>query len=95
MTNSNDGARPHSAEYFGEERDFWWNSDFLDLMADRLEFGGIHNIADVGCGVGHWSALIHSRLPPDAELIGIDGDPANVAEAIARFAAWRFDSDKT
>lgn len=26
---------PHSAEYFGEQRDFWWNHDFLQLMARR------------------------------------------------------------
>lgn len=25
----------HSEEYFGEQRDFWWNGDFLELMAKR------------------------------------------------------------
>jgi hypothetical protein len=30
---SND--RPHSADYFGPQRDFWWNDDFVDLMARR------------------------------------------------------------
>ena len=27
--------KPHSAEYFGPQRDFWWNRDFLDLRAKR------------------------------------------------------------
>jgi hypothetical protein len=25
----------HSAEYFGDTRDHWWNADFLQLMARR------------------------------------------------------------
>ena len=34
---SND--KPHSADYFGPQRDFWWNDDFLDLMARRWRLG--------------------------------------------------------
>ena len=28
----------HSAEYFGDTRDYWWNPDFLALIAERLMF---------------------------------------------------------
>jgi 2-polyprenyl-3-methyl-5-hydroxy-6-metoxy-1,4-benzoquinol methylase len=84
--------RPHSAEYFGEERDHWWNADFLDLMACRLRLTEITSIVDVGCGIGHWSALIHPRLAPGAGLIGIDLDPANVAGALERTARLARDS---
>lgn len=30
-------ALAHSEELFGAFRDFWWNSDFLDLMAQRWQ----------------------------------------------------------
>jgi ubiquinone/menaquinone biosynthesis C-methylase UbiE len=86
MTDSPASQAPHSAEYFGEERDHWWNGDFLDLLADRLRLGEVSRIADIGCGVGHWSMLVHARLAKDAELIGIDRDAVNVAGAIERAA---------
>ena len=41
----------HSAEYFGDTRDFWWNADFLRLMARRLSFDRVGDVLDVGCGV--------------------------------------------
>src|SRR5260221_5083926 len=27
--------KPHSADHFNLQREFWWNRDFLDLMAQR------------------------------------------------------------
>ena len=27
--------QPHSAEYFGDQRDHWWNADYLALIARR------------------------------------------------------------
>jgi hypothetical protein len=32
-------GEPHSAAYFEAQRDFWWNLDFLELVADRLDPG--------------------------------------------------------
>ena len=32
--------QPHSADQFGAQRDFWWNRDFLDLMAAPEADGG-------------------------------------------------------
>ena len=46
---------PHSAAHFGEQRDFWWHRDFLDLMALRWKLADASSIADIGCGLGHWS----------------------------------------
>lgn len=37
MTKPKNASRPHSTEYFGTERDFFWNADFLDLLARRLD----------------------------------------------------------
>jgi len=86
MVDSNTKVRPHSDEYFGDERDFWWNEDFLDLMARRLGLKTVKRIADIGCGIGHWSALMFARIGADAELVGIDRDPANVSQARERMA---------
>ena len=44
----------HSAEYFGDSRDYWWNDDFLTLALQRWSVTEVRNLLDVGCGVGHW-----------------------------------------
>lgn len=72
---------PHSAEYFGPQRDFWWNRDFLDLMAKRWRLDEATTLADIGCGQGHWSRLLYSYLKPPARLTGVDREPRWVAEA--------------
>ena len=73
--------QPHSAEWFGEQRDFWWNRDFLDLMAKRWRLAEASSLADIGCGLGHWSRLLYPYLRPPARLTGVDREPRWVAEA--------------
>jgi ubiquinone/menaquinone biosynthesis C-methylase UbiE len=75
----------HSAEYFGEQRDFWWNRDFLDLMAVRWRLKEASSLADIGCGLGHWSRLLYSYLRPPARLAGVDREARWVAEAPEQF----------
>jgi len=48
----------HSEIYFGEVRDYWWNHDFLQLMAKRWNLETVDSVLDVGCGVGHWGRLL-------------------------------------
>lgn len=76
---------PHSAEWFGEQRDFWWNRDFLDLMAVRWRLHEASSLADIGCGLGHWSRLLYAYLRPPARLAGVDREPRWVAEAPQHF----------
>ena len=52
----------HSAVQFGKQRDFWWHRDFLDLMALRWKLADASSIADIGCGLGHWSRLLYRYL---------------------------------
>lgn len=75
---SNQPFRPHSADYFGEDRNYLWNSDYLDLLAKRLGLCDVRSIADVGCGVGHWSAVLRPRAAAAAKLVGVDSDLRNL-----------------
>src|SRR5262245_44917605 len=77
----------HSAEYFGDTRDFWWNQDFLELMAARWQLARVSDVLDVGCGVGHWGALLGRVLPPEARVTGVDRDPSWVEKARERARA--------
>lgn len=77
--------QPHSAEQFGPQRDFWWHPDFLDLMAVRWRLQDASSLADIGCGLGHWSRLLYPRLRPSARYVGVDREPRWVAEAAQQF----------
>src|SRR5947207_14797692 len=78
-------ARPRSAEQFGEQRDFWWNRDFLDLMAFRWRLNEASSLADIGCGQCHWSRLLYPYLRQPAQLSAIDRDARWVTEAEQHF----------
>lgn len=84
MSTPDSPAKPHSAEYFGEQRDFWWNQDYVALLARRWRLDQVRMALDVGCGVGHWSRVILPHLPAEARLFGIDREPEWVKEAAAR-----------
>jgi SAM-dependent methyltransferase len=75
--------KPHSADYFGPQRDFWWNADFLDLMARRWRLAEVRRVLDVGCGAGHWARQILPRCHAEATLLGVDREPRWIAEARA------------
>lgn len=75
----------HSAEQFGPQRDFWWQRDFLELMATRWRLCEASSLADIGCGQGHWSRLLYPYLRSPARLVGVDREPRWVTEAAANF----------
>ena len=83
MSNSDsiESDKPHSADYFGESRDYWWNKDFLQLMAKRLEFVNVTKVLDAGCGVGHWGRVLSAILPQGAQIFGIDLEDTWITEA--------------
>lgn len=68
-------ANAHSENYFQDYRNFWWNDDFLDLMAKRLHLSQYHSLLDVGCGQCHWSKLLAGHLAKPAKIYAIDQDP--------------------
>jgi ubiquinone/menaquinone biosynthesis C-methylase UbiE len=74
----------HSAPFLDEQRDHWWNRDFLELMARRLQLDRVHSVLDVGCGLGHWGRALGQVLPRDAQVTGIDRERVWIEEARAR-----------
>ncbi|HXA79717.1 MAG TPA: methyltransferase domain-containing protein [Opitutaceae bacterium] len=65
----------HSADYFGDYRDHWWNPDFVELMAERLKWANRSRILEVGSGMGHWTRVIAPHLSPGAAIACVDHDP--------------------
>src|SRR3954463_780938 len=72
---------PHSAEQFGAQREFWWNRDFLELMARRWRLNEASSLADIGCGLCHWSRLLFPYLRKPGKLVAVDREPRWLAEA--------------
>lgn len=81
----------HSADYFGDSRDHWWNTDYLELMARRIDLGAVRSVLDVGCGLGHWGRALLPVLPPEARVVGVDREADSIAEAIRRAKARKID----
>ncbi|WP_437287836.1 class I SAM-dependent methyltransferase [Sorangium sp. So ce406] len=77
----------HSAEYFGDTRDSWWNHDYVELLARRWGLSRVREVLDVGCGVGHWGRVLGGVLPRAARITGVDRDPVWVEKAAERAAA--------
>jgi SAM-dependent methyltransferase len=73
----------HSVEVLGDWRDEWWDPEFLQLMARRLQLAEVGSALDVGAGRGHWGRTLLPHLHPKAELTGLDREAAWVAEAAA------------
>ncbi len=68
-------VKGHSEEYFGDYRDYWYNFDFLELMAKRWELSNIQTLLDVGCGQCHWTRLMASFLKKGSVVTAVDSDP--------------------
>jgi ubiquinone/menaquinone biosynthesis C-methylase UbiE len=66
--------RGHSEEQFTEERNHWFNPDFLDLMARRWDLNEYSTLLDVGAGLCHWSKLLVPYLKPQRHVTAIDND---------------------
>lgn len=77
----------HSAEYFGDARDFWWNEDYLRWLLGRWRIDETRTVLDVGCGVGHWGRLLGRVLPEECSFTGVDREPLWAEKASARAGA--------
>jgi len=87
MGNEFVGSAGHSAEYFGDTREYWYAPDFLALLSQRWRLHDVQSTLDIGCGVGHWGRLLASRMSAGARVVGIDREQAWVEAARDRAAA--------
>ena len=69
-----EAPKGHSEEFFGDYRDFWWNRDYIELLARRLQLSDSSSLLDVGCGLCHWSLLLTPYLKPGAAVVAVDKD---------------------
>jgi trans-aconitate methyltransferase len=76
---------PWDTELYEGRFSFVWNmgAGLIDLLAPEPG----ERILDLGCGTGHLSGQIAGR---GAEVIGIDGDPAMVAQARINYPKLTF-----
>ncbi|MBF0441601.1 MAG: class I SAM-dependent methyltransferase [Oligoflexales bacterium] len=75
-------SKPHSHDFFGEWRDFWWNMDFIELMSKRWRLAEIGTVLDVGCGVGHWGRVLFPFFTPSTKITGIDMEAESIQKCI-------------
>lgn len=64
----------HSEDYFNEDRDFWWNRDYFELLTKRWGLSKYSSLLDVGSGLCHWSKLFSDYLKQPAEIVALDYD---------------------
>lgn len=73
--------KPHSIEYMGEARNFWWNDDYLELLAKRLNLAEKSVLVDVGCGYGMMGFLLSKFMKEKASIYGFDLEKKHIAKA--------------
>lgn len=64
----------HSEAYFHDGRNYWYNTDFLELMAKRWQLGKHNTLLDIGCGMCHWSKLLLPFLNASASVVALDNE---------------------
>ena len=80
------GERAHSEDYLGASRNYWWNADFVKLMAHRWRLNLAHAVLDVGSGLGHWGRTLLPHLPSGGIIHGVDREARWVSESAERAA---------
>jgi SAM-dependent methyltransferase len=76
--------KAHSIDHLGEARNYWWNDDYLALLAERLDWANCQKAADIGCGRGLMTFHLAEYLPEGAEIAGLDIEPTHVKVAKQR-----------
>lgn len=71
----------HSESHLVESREYWWNQDYLQLLAQRLELESCQKIADIGCGLGLLAFQLSSFLAEGAMVKGVDSEKKYVKRA--------------
>lgn len=81
-----ENKKAHSAEFLGEARDYWWNEDYVELLAKRLNLKQCNTLVDMGCGKGYMAYKLAPYLNRNAQVYGFDLEQSWIDEARARQA---------
>ncbi len=76
--------KKHSEEHLGPARDYWWNEDYLELLANRLNLEYCQTLVDIGCGKGMMGFKFSKYMPSGATAYGVDFEPEYIEEARQR-----------
>ncbi|MDX5418680.1 MAG: methyltransferase domain-containing protein [Hymenobacteraceae bacterium] len=71
----------HSEDHLGPAREYWWNDDYLELLAHRLNLEYCQSLVDIGCGKGMMGFKFSKYLPAGATVYGVDFEPEYIDEA--------------
>lgn len=81
---NNTTTESHSEDVLTEGREYWWNEDFLELTAHRLNFKNCNRVADIGCGTGTMSFALSKYFPETTVINGVDFEKRHIKRAIQR-----------
>lgn len=81
MKENHSVGRGHSGDHLGEAREYWWNDDYLTLIAQRLDTKSCRNVADIGCGQGSMTFRLAPYFAEEATLVGIDFEKSHIKAA--------------
>lgn len=81
---SEQNEKLHSEEHLGPAREYWWNEDYLELLAKRLYVDYCHTLVDIGCGKGMMGFKFSKYMPDGSQVFGVDYEPGYIAEAKQR-----------
>ncbi|MCP2043637.1 methyltransferase domain-containing protein [Pontibacter sp. HSC-36F09] len=73
--------KKHSEDHLGPAREYWWNDDYLELLARRLHLDYTGTLVDIGCGKGMMGFMFSKHLPSGAKVYGVDFEPEYIEEA--------------
>lgn len=71
----------HSESHLNDAREYWWNDDYLELLASRLELNQCDSLADIGCGKGMMAFKLAPFLAENAKVFGLDMEPKYIKGA--------------
>lgn len=74
----------HSEEWINEDRDYWWNEDYIELLLQRLDLKNISSLADIGCGKGYMSYKFLPHLDNITHIYGRDIEKTHIEDAIKK-----------
>ncbi|WP_461489980.1 methyltransferase domain-containing protein [Pontibacter sp. HJ8] len=74
----------HSEDHLGPAREYWWNEDYLELLARRLNLEYCQSLVDIGCGKGMMGFKFSKYLPAGARVYGVDFEAEYIEEAQQR-----------